>query len=149
MKEQEYEEMMLQARVEETVGTMLLKAMVQEFTLLPKPWEKLPKKQQDEVIDRLRGAVEEAVTGAVMQLAAKERPTLAVVIEKVEFKDGGKAIVKFERRDPARMDLTDAVGDVALLVVAAPKAETEGMDRVEGEEDQRAMALGHEYDDER
>lgn len=149
LNEQELTNYHLQVQVEETVGTELLKAMLGEMRLLPQVWEKLSKKQQDEVIDRLRSAVEEQVTKAVMRLAAKERPTLAGIVEQVVYKDGMKAVLKFDKGDPARHELADATGQIVLLVVAAPKAETEGMDRIEGEEDQRAMALGHEYNDKR
>lgn len=132
--------------VEETVGVSLLKALLQEVKLLQKPWQKLSKREQDDVIDRLRSGVEDAVVDAVIKLAAKSRPTLAAVVDQVTFKDGVKAVLKLNKDDPARHHLADATGDTVLLVVAAPKDETANMDGIQGEEDQRALGLNQEYD---
>lgn len=90
----------------DTIGKDLLQALVMELKLLPEPWQKLTKKKQDDIIDRLRNRVETNVKMAVHMLAAEGR-----------------------------------------TVVANAADHTGGMDDVTGEDDQRAMDLGHEYHD--
>lgn len=133
--------------VEETVGVSLLAALLQEIRLQVKPWEKLTKREQDATIDRLRDAVEYAVTDAVKRIAAKDRPTLAAIVDQVVFKDGVRATVKMNKDDPARHALADAQGQTVLLVVAGAKDDVANMDSIQGEQDQRAMSLGEEYAD--
>ncbi|SOD16025.1 cell division protein FtsK [Nitrosomonas ureae] len=131
----------------DTVGKDLLGALVQEIRLLPDVWPKLPKKKQDDVIDRLRKRVEENVNMAVFTLAAQDRTVVAGSLDQITIKDGVKAVIKFSIKSPNLDGLYEAASDGSdvLVVVAGVKEHTGGMNEIQGEDDQRGMDLGHEY----
>lgn len=133
----------------DTVGKDLLGALVAEIKLLPDVWPKLPKVKQDDVIERLRKRVEENVAMAVFTIAAQDRTVVAGALEQITIKDGVKAVIKFGIKAPNLDGLYEAAseGKDVLVVVAGAKDYTGGMNEVQGENDQRAMDLGHEYHD--
>lgn len=122
-------------KAEASLGKSLLEALIQEIKLLPKPWQKLSRYEQDEVIGRLRSAVDENVREAVLFVAADKRATAEATLKKVVFKDGITC-----------HELADAEGQLCLIVVADPGKYLGDMDGVKGEDDQRGMNLGHEYE---
>lgn len=124
----------------------LLKALVQEIRLLPDPWVKMSKSKQDDVIDRLRIRVEDSVRMAVHLIASEGRATADATLEQVTFKNGIKAVFNLSKSCPARHDLADSEGKLCLIVVADAGQHMGGLDDVQGEADQRAMDMGHEYD---
>ncbi|MGQ0710885.1 MAG: cell division protein FtsK [Rhodoferax sp.] len=129
-----------------TVGRDLLQALVQEIKLLPDVWAKIPKAKQDDVIDRLRDRVETNVKMAVHLIASEGRTVVAGDLDQITIKDGVKAVVKFSSAAPNLHELYEASGKAVLVVVANPAQHTGGMDKIQGEADQRTMDLGHEYD---
>lgn len=131
----------------DTVGKDLLGALVTEIKLLPDVWPKMSKVKQDDVIDRLRKRVEENVNMAVFTLAAKERVVVAGSLEQITIKDGVKAVIKFGIKSPNLDGLYEAASDGkdVLVVVAGVEEHTGGMNEIQGEDDQRGMDLGHEY----
>lgn len=135
----------------ETAGKDLLGALVTEIKLLPDVWQKLSKAKQDDVIDRLRKRVEENVKMAVFTIASQNRTTVAGSLDKVTIKGSVEAVIKFGVNAGNLPELFAAAADqeskTVLVVVADPSAHTQGMDEVQGENDQRAMDLGHEYHD--
>lgn len=131
----------------DTIGKDLLGALVAEIKLLPDPWQKLSKKKQDDVIDRLRARVESNVKMAVHMLAAEGRVTIAGDLDQITIKDGVKAVVKFGTGAANLQELYEVAGKSVLVVVANAADHTGGMDEIQGESDQRAMDLGHEYHD--
>lgn len=131
----------------DTIGKDLLSALVTELKLMPDSWPKLSKAKQDDIIERLRDRVATNVGMAVHLLAAQGRTVVAGDLDQITIKDGVKAVLKFSSAAPSLHELYDAAGKAVLLVVADPSANTCGMDAVQGEADQRAMDLGHEYHD--
>jgi len=133
----------------ETAGKDLLGALVTEIKLLPDAWQKLSKAKQDDVIDRLRNRVEENVKMVVFTIASQNRTTVAGSLDKVTIKGNVEAVIKFGINAGNLPELFAAAADqdsrTVLVVVADPAAHTQGMDEVKGEDDQRAMDLGHEY----
>lgn len=134
----------------ETAGKDLLGALVTEIKLLPDVWQKLSKAKQDDVIDRLRKRVEENVKMAVFTIASQNRITVAGHLDKVTIKGNVEAVIKFGINAGNLPGLFEAAaeqsGDKTVLVVVGGAEEfTQGMDEVKGEDDQRAMDLGHEY----
>lgn len=131
----------------DTVGRDLLGALVAEIKLLPDVWPKLPKAKQDDVIERLRKRVEENVAMAVFTIAAEDRTVVAGALEQITINDGVKAVIKFGIKAPNLDGLYEAAseGKDVLVVVSGAKDYTGGMNEVQGENDQRAMDLGHEY----
>lgn len=135
----------------ETAGKDLLGALVTEIKLLPDVWQKLSKAKQDDVIERLRNRVEENVKMVVFTIASQNRTTVAGSLGKVTIKGNVEAVINFGINAGNLPELFAAAADqdsrTVLVVVADPAAHTQGMDQVQGENDQRAMDLGHEYQD--
>jgi ribosome modulation factor len=129
----------------DTIGKDLLSGLVTELKLLPKPWPELSKTKQDDIINRLRSRVERNVGMAVHLLAAEGRVVVAGDLDQITIKDGVKAVVKFGSNAANLNELYEHSGKMVLVVVANPADHTSGMDEIEGEHDQRAMDLGHEY----
>jgi len=57
----------------DTVGKDLLSALVAELKLMPEPWQKMPKRKQNDIIDRLRDRVAANVKMAVHLISASGR----------------------------------------------------------------------------
>jgi ribosome modulation factor len=128
-----------------TIGRDLLEALVQEVRLLPDVWPKLSKAKQDDVIERLRKRVIHSVQTAVHLIASDGRVTIVGELEQVTVKDGIKAVLQMSKNDPNRHALIDAQGKSVLVAVADAEDHMGDVAAVRGEEDQRAMDLGHEY----
>ncbi|PSJ16340.1 Rmf/CrpP family protein [Nitrosomonas supralitoralis] len=141
-KEQDFRQM-----TADTVGKDLLGALVQEIRLLPDAWAKMTKAKQDDVIDRLRSRVEDNVRMAVYTIASSNRTVVAGNLDQITIKDGVKAVIKFGMHSQNLEGLYEAASDSkSVLVVVADAGEfTQGINQVAGEDDQRAMDLGHEY----
>ncbi len=131
----------------QTIGRDLLQALVQELRLLPKPWPELAEAKQNDIIDRLRNRVDHNVKMAVHLLAADGRTVVAGDLDQITIKDGVKAVIKFGAHTANLHDLYEVTGKAVLVVVANAGDYTAGMDEVQGEADQRAIDLGHEYRD--
>jgi hypothetical protein len=130
----------------DSIGKDLLSALIIELRLLPEPWPKLSKKKQDAIIERLRDRVKSNIEHAVVTLAAQGRTVVAGELDQITIKDGVKAVVKFGANSGNLNELYEAAGQAVLFVVANIEKHTEGMNEIQGEADQRAMDLGHEYD---
>jgi len=131
----------------DTIGRDILQALVQEIKLLPDLWVKMPKKKQDDVINRLRSRVDHNVRMAVHLIASDNRTTIVGDLDQVTSKDGIKAVFKISSASKGRHHLFDSVGKACLIVIADADEAVGGMDEVQGESDQRAMDLGREYTD--
>lgn len=128
-----------------TAGRDLLEALVLELRMLRKPWPQLVKSDQDEIIARLRSRVTAAIEAAVHTIASEDRVVADAILTKVTFKGGIKAEFELSRTCAARHDLADAEGKICLIVLADASKHLDGVEGVRGEDDQRAMDLGHEY----
>ena len=131
----------------ETLGRDLLQVLLQEVHALPDVWAKLAEKKQAEIIDRLRNAVNRNVKHAVKLISAGERPAIGGILESVAIKEGIKATFKVSQFDPLRHDLIDRTGKVCMLVVADAEEYLQGMDAVQPDPDQSALALEDGGDD--
>lgn len=131
----------------DSIGKDLLGALVTELKLLPKPWPELSQDKQNDIIDRLRSRVGNAVKMAVHLIASEGRTVVVGDLDQITIKDGVKAVVKFGASAANLHELYDSSGKAVILVVASVAAHTGGMDEVKGEVDQRGLDLGHEYHD--
>lgn len=131
----------------ESVGRDLLQALIQEINLLPDVWSKVPKKKQDDVIERIRDRVQTNVKMAVHLIASSGSIKVVADLEGVAIKDDIKATFKVHKAQDMEslQHLFESVGQPCMLVVADVDAHTGGMKDIEGESDQRAMNLGKEY----
>lgn len=129
-----------------TIGADLLQALVQEVKLLPDVWPKLSQTKQDDVIERLRKRVIHNVQMATHLIASDGRITVVAELAQITVKDGIKAVLTMSKNDPNRHGLIDCQGKTVLIALADAEAHMGEVAAVRGEEDQRAMDLGHEYD---
>lgn len=129
----------------DTIGRDLLQALLQEIKLLPDVWPKMSKQKQDDVLDRLRSRVDANVKMAVHLIASDNRTVVCGGLEQITIKDGVKAVIKFHPNAENLHELYESNNKPVLVIVANPEAHTAGMDEIKGEQDQRAMDLGHEY----
>ncbi len=135
------------AMTADTIGKDLLGALVTELKLLPKPWPELSQDKQNDIIDRLRSRVDNAIKMAVHLIASEGRTVVTGDLDQITIKDGVKAVVKFSAAAPNLHELYEASGKAVIVVVAGHKEHTGGMDEVKGEADQRGLDLGHEYNE--
>jgi hypothetical protein len=132
----------------DTVGKDLLSALVSELKLMPEPWQKMPKRKQNDILDRLRDRVAANVKMAVHLISASGRIVVNGELEQITIKGGAKAVINVSRGAESLHDFYDAQGTEVLIVVSGGvAAHTAGMDEIQGEDDQRAFDLGHEYHD--
>jgi len=103
--------------------------------------------KQEDVIWRLRARVESQIQHAVHVIASAERTVVVGTLDQITIKDGVKAVVTIGRGAEALHEFCDAQGKQVLVVVAGAADHTVGMCEIQGEADQRAMDLGHEYHD--
>ncbi len=131
----------------DTCGLRVLQVCLQEMKLMPDVWSKLSEDKQNQVIDRLRATVANAITMAVHTIASDGRITVLADLEGVAIKDEIKATFVVSRNNAADalQGLYDSHKKACLLVVATPEVYKQGMNDVKGESDQRAMDLGQEY----
>ena len=121
------------------LGSVLLQSLLLEIRALPDCWQKMSEDQQAESLDRLCGAVDAAVTAAVVTLAAGEMATIRAEVESVTFKDGVKAVFTVQKDSPYRHDLADAQGNNVLIVLEDIKSYTASARDVKPDPDQRSL----------
>lgn len=128
--------------ITESAGAVLLRALLNEVKQLPKPWQQVPEREQEVVIDRLRRATESAMRQAVLAIATGRFPTVPATVESVLFKDGVKAVLTLSKGAAGTHELADATGHDALVVIASVSEFLEGLDRVKADADQGDMFSG-------
>ena len=125
----------------------LLESLILLIRTQKKPWDKLTKIEQDEVIDALRKSVRTATDSAVRLIASNSSTTVVGDLEQVTIKDGVKAQVVVSKNAENLAELFDAVGKEVLIVCASNAVYDKGLNDVQGEDDQRSFDLGAEYTD--
>lgn len=132
----------------ETLGVDLLAALLDEIKILQQPWQSMPQRQPNDLIDRLRERIKDNVQRAVAIIAADTRVTVTATLEQVTFKGGIEAKLKLSKANQHRLDLADNVGEQVLVIIMPAEHFTHGMDEVQGEEDQRALPDDEQFDPE-
>ena len=125
----------------------LLESLILLIRTQKKPWDKLTKIEQDEVIDALRKSVRTATDSAVRLIASNSSTTVVGDLEQVTIKDGVKAQVVVSKNAENLAELFDAVGKEVLIVCASNAVYDKGLNDVEGEADKRSFDFGAEYTD--
>lgn len=121
----------------EHIGSDLLSALLDEIKALQKPWQSMSQRNQNEVIDRLRMRIEHNIENVITMIAAQDRPCLIGRVEKVEFKNDVKCILNFSRENPSRHELSDAVGQMVMIIVTENvESYVGGMEDIQGDPDQ-------------
>lgn len=115
------------AKVIDSVGNQILKAMLVELQMQSPRYAALTQDKQQEVIDRMRDAVADTVNHAVHEIAAKSYDSLPVKLIKAQLKDG----IQFQVNvlgTPAHSGWVDQVGKEAMLVFCDPTGFTMGLE---------------------
>lgn len=102
-----------------TIAGDLIAMLVGELKLLPDIWPKIGPDEQDDIIERVRNRVTDAVRQAVHLIASEGRITVVGDLKKVTFGDKVDAVFALSKNDPAVRDLTTAQGQACIIVVAA------------------------------
>lgn len=130
----------------DTIGKNILQTLVQEINLIPDVWPKLSKAKQNDVIERLREMVIMNVQMAVHLIASEGRVVVDGTLDQITIKDTVKAVITINRSSGSLPDLYETTGEPVLIIVKGGNSHCAGANDVVGEDDQRAMDLGHEYD---
>lgn len=99
----------------DTVGKDLLSALVAELKLMPEPWQKMPKRKQNDILDRLRDRVAANVKMAVHLISASGRIVVNGELEQITIKGGAKAVINVSRGAESLHDFYDAQGTEVLI----------------------------------
>ena len=132
------------SQLEETVGQLLMRALFDEITNIRVPWAGTPQQQQQELLDRLRRQVDEAVRIAVNRISVQGFTHIAASIESLTIKDEAKAVLLLSRGTEALHELADRVGSRAVIVFADHKEFTDGIEAIKAQADQGHLPLGDE-----
>lgn len=127
--------------IRDLIGERLMSALFEEITTLRMPWVITPQQQQQEVLDRLRSQVQNAVHAAVSGIASAGFTHAPVTIESLAIKDGVKATLTLMRGTEAMHVFADQVGASAVIVFADPKDYTAQMDSIRAQADQPSLPL--------
>lgn len=122
----------------------LLESLVLQIKMLKKPWPKLTKAEQDDIIEALRRNVLTATTSAVRLISAAGAISVAGTLEQVTIKDGVKAQIVVGKNAENLPELFDAVSEEVLIVCAGNPVYDKNIDMVQGDDDQNPLDLGDE-----
>ncbi|WP_434063796.1 DNA translocase FtsK [Pseudomonas koreensis] len=119
----------------------LVEAGLFELKNLHSPYGKLNEGQQQEVIERLTEAVNEAVHNAITIISSRNVSTIEVTMKEVKFNSKQLTLTSIvDAKDPNRHDLIDSAGRICLLVMA-PDDYNEGLDFIQPDRDQPDLPL--------
>lgn len=119
----------------------LVEAALFEPRNIKVPFGRLGEDDQQEVIDRITKAAEEAVMTAVGIISTRSVDTIPMTVVDAKFK--AKAITvtaSIDAQDPNRHGLIDVAGKLCLMVLA-PADYNEGKDGIRAERDQKELPL--------
>ena len=140
------------ASAERDLGAKLIEAALEQIRVLPRPWQAMPEKEQQDVLDRLASRVQDAVRDAILALATRGHRYIRCKLEQIAIKDKAKAQLILPN-SVVDEDMVEAVGSSVILIVAtnfdeadkivAPRAEPDQADLL----DQVARGMGGDDDD--
>lgn len=124
-------------KMQETVGTTLLKALLLELKMQSPRFNTMDEGKQQEVIDRMRGQVEEEIKNVVAEVAARSFQSVKAKINSVMFKEGVKVVLEIADKTEGAHAVADSVGGAVMLVLANLEEFTGGMELVKPPAKQR------------
>lgn len=137
---------------ERDLGANLIEAALEQIRVLPRPWQAMPEKEQQDVLDRLAARVQGAVRDAILTLATRGHRYITCQLEQLQVKDKAKASLILPN-SAVDEGMVEAVGGRVILIVAtnfdaadgikAPRAEPDQADLL----DQVARGMGGGDDD--
>ena len=124
----------------------LMKTVVEQLKVMPKPWEALSERQQQEFLDRIELQVADAVRQTVRIISSHGMINVPCIVDSVTYKDGCKVVLKAVGNIANTIHLAESSGQpVSVIIPEGQELSEEG--KPKAEPDQRGMELGAEYDD--
>jgi hypothetical protein len=124
----------------DTVGTYLMKVLLEEIRNQRVMWAVMPAQQQQEVIDRMAKQVDGAVRIAAKKILGSELPSVIATLEQATVKDDGTKVTLVFPNEELHA-LTDAVGTKIVLVLADPEAHAAGVSSFKADADQQPLDI--------
>lgn len=124
---------------ESAVGAMLLRTMTDHLAGIRTPWDQLSTIDQDQVIERFRRAIQEAIRAAMGVLAAGEYPAIVASLDGLSLRKGISAKLTIQKSAHNRHELLDAVGTDVLIVLADPEVYSEELEGIRAKAKQRDL----------
>jgi hypothetical protein len=126
----------------------LMKVVIEQLKVMPKPWDALSEKEQQEFLNRVELQVADAIRQAVRIITARGQTNVPATVDSVTFKDGVKAVLKLVSLTEGAIDLAKAEGSIVSIIIPNTDDLIGGDDgKPKADPDQRAMELGDEYID--
>jgi hypothetical protein len=102
---------------ESTMLGDLMSLVVDELKLMPKAWDSMTQKKQQEALDRIEGRIREASDQAINLISCRDMPEVEGTVDSVTFKNGAKATISFPSITPEVHQLADAQGGFVKIVI--------------------------------
>lgn len=131
---------------EQTMLGDLMKCVIEQVKVLPKPWDALSEDEQREYLDRVDLQVADAVRQAISIINSQGNISVPAKVESVTYKDGCKVVLKAVGDITNTIHLAEAEGSFVNVIIPADGLINDN-GKPEPEPDQRGLELGHEYDD--
>ncbi len=132
---------------EKTMLGDLMKTVVEQLKELPKPWESMSERDQQEFLDRIELQVSSSVRQAVSIIAAHGMINVPCVVESVTYKDGCKVVLKAVGEIANTIHLAESSGQPVSVIIPESEEMLGDEGKPEADPDQRGMNLNEEYDE--
>lgn len=131
---------------EETMLGDLMQCVVEQLKVLPKSWQSMSEREQQETLDRIELQVSDAVRQVVRIVSSQGHINVPAKIESVTYKDGCKVVLKAVGDIANTIHLAEAEGKIIAVIIPEEEVLLGEDGKPKAEPDQRGMDLGQEYD---
>jgi len=131
---------------ENTMLGDLMKCVIEQVKVLPKPWDALSENEQRDYLDRVELQVADAVRQAIRIITSQGHNMVPAKVDSVTYKDGCKVVLKAVGGIENTIHLAEAEGQFVNVIIPAAEL-LNGSGKPQPEPDQRGLELGEEYDD--
>src|SRR5262245_2221156 len=128
-------------------GASLLKALLDEIRLLPRPWMHLPEAEQADTIERLRNRVRAEIGAVAQAIVSAGHVAMQAKLDAIGFRDGLRITLSATRDSAGRHDLIDSLGIDVTLVLGNAEQFLGGMGEIKATPDQNRLDLEVTADD--
>lgn len=132
----------------ETMLGDLMKCLIEQIKVCPKPWQQMSEQEQQEALTRMELQISDAVRQVVNIVMSENKIAVVAKIESVTYKDGCKAVLKALGGIEHTIHLAGAEGAIVNIIIPQTEDMLNGDGKPEAEPDQRGLELGAEYDEE-
>lgn len=129
---------------EQTMLGDLMKCVIEQVKVLPKPWDALSENEQREYLDRVDLQVADAVRQAIQIISSQGHNMVPAKVDSVTYKDGCKVVLKALGGIEHTIHLAEAEGQIVNVIIPAGELMNDS-GKPEADPDQRGLDLGHEY----